>query len=150
MVKFWFNILLVFNFTFIYSQSNKVDEKIIEVGFITPEYRSVYQIGDQQGDIITLYHTLSEYLEVPVGYCDSIPKHVIVEFYADKNCEIIDVKVVMGLNEKIDKEVVRVISLLKCIKPAYIRGKPIKYKETISFIICKERVKPPDKRCIVR
>jgi len=125
------------NFTFVYSQSNKIDEEIIEVGLITPEYKPIYQICDQQGDIITLYQTLSEYLEVPVGYCDSIPKHVIAEFYLDKNCKIIDVKIVMGLNEKIDKDVVRVISLLKCIKPAYIRGKPIKYKETIPFIICK-------------
>jgi TonB family protein len=111
-----------------------------EVG-LTPEFVPVYQLGNQQGELIKLYWTLSDYIEYPVEYCDSAHKRkrVVVQFDVESNGKISDVKVLRRLNPVMDREAVRVIKLLKCIRPAYTRGKPVKHRETIPVVFCKNQ-----------
>ena len=70
-------------------------------------------------------------------------KHrIVVQFYVERNCEITNIKVLKMPNRKkmgMDKEAVRVVRMLECIKPAYLRGKPIQYKGTIHFVFCKDK-----------
>jgi hypothetical protein len=148
MVRSCFFFVFVFIFTLAYSQTDSVeyvkDNDEIIIGSAQAEYRPVYNIDNLLGDKWTVYPILYNYIEIPKEYCDSTRKYVVLQFNVEKNCEIKNIEIVVGLEAKIDKEVVRVIKLLKCIKPAYTRGKPVQYKETIAFIFCKDKKNKSD------
>jgi hypothetical protein len=113
---------------------DKCDEE--EIGFQPPEKYPVYQFGKYiSDDIFSFCPILSDSINCLFENCDSISGRVVVQFYVRKNGEISDIKIVEGINNDIDKEVVKVFNLLRCIKPAFIRKKPIQYKEVIPIKI---------------
>lgn len=144
MVRIYFIIFCLSCCLHIFAQEviyvDECEEDIVEVG-LTPEDMPVYQLGNQQGELLEFHHTFSDYIEPPVAYCDSVRKWVVIQFDVETSGEISNIKILKGLNAEMDREAVRVIKLLKCIRPAYTRGQPVKHQETIPVTFCREKIK---------
>ena len=124
-----------------FSQDIEYAEKdgIEEFG-CSPEYMPVYQLGNYEGKWMTILTFFPEFIEYPLEYCDSVRKYVLVKFDVETNGEINNIKVLKGLNTEMDKEAVRVVRLIKCVRPAFNRGKAVKYQETIPVSFCKDKL----------
>jgi hypothetical protein len=138
MVRIYFVIICLFYIPHIFAQEviyvNECEEE--EVGFQPPEEYPVYRLGKyESNDIFSFLTMLSDSIKCPFENCDSISGRVIIRFFVQKTGEISDVKIVRGINKDIDKEAVRVFNLLRCVKPAITRKKPIQYKEVIPIKI---------------
>jgi TonB family protein len=62
----------------------------------------------------------------------NIQGRVVVGFVLTKECKIVDVKIVTGIDPDCDKEAIRVVtSLPQFEKPAFVKGKPVAYHFTL-------------------
>jgi protein TonB len=140
MVRICLIICIAFHANCVFSQVDSIEyaekDSIEEVGH-TSEYMPIYQLGSYEGNLMTIHSFFSEFIEYPLEHCDSIRKYVLIQFNVETNGKIRDIKVLKGLNAEMDKEAVRVVKLIKCIRPAYTRGKPVKYREVIPIIFYK-------------
>ena len=124
-----------FKFELPESEALKDEDTFEEIGRWVPEESPIYRFDKYEGSLISLRPILSDSIRCPFENCDSISGRIIIQFFVQANGEISDIKVRKGINDSIDKEVVRVIEHLKCIRPAYIRKKPVKHKEIIGFTV---------------
>ena len=95
--------------------------------FITVDNMPVFPGGDAG---------LMEYIEKKKKYPASAKKQnitgtVYVSFIVEKSGYVTNVKVVTGVNKKLDNEAVRVVKLLPRYKPGTQRGKKVRVKFTI-------------------
>ena len=68
-----------------------------------------------------------QYLKYPDGAVqDGTQGKVLVDFIIDEGGKVTDVKVLKGVDERLDAEAVRVIAASPAWKPGYVRGKKVK------------------------
>ena len=68
-----------------------------------------------------------QYLKYPEGAVqDGTQGKVLVDFIIDEGGKVTDVKVLKGVDERLDAEAVRVIAASPAWKPGYVQGKKVK------------------------
>ncbi|MFT3705281.1 MAG: energy transducer TonB [Agriterribacter sp.] len=140
--------LLVFTLAFVYSQqmlcsqsdSVKKDETIFYDGCIEipPKYP-----GGQKA--------MFKFILINVKYPtqaqrENIEGEVIVQYAIDTLGKTVDVQVYKGVNNDLDQEAIRLISLLKGWRPATQNGKKIKWMLSQPFVFVSDKSKKKIKK----
>ena len=116
-------ILLVTLFSIsVKAQSLNTDDKIVGEAQVMPEYK---------GGMDRLYERLQNIRYLFVERMKNIEGGVLVSLVIEKDGSVSNVKILHGLTENEDKEVVRVIRNLRRWKPGMQDGKPVR----VQFLI---------------
>jgi TonB family protein len=101
---------------------------------------TIYEIGYIKPEIMPFKEGLCDFMCNNIIYPimavkDNIQGTVIIEFYIDKTGFTTNHKIIRGVREDVNNEVLRVAKLLIFDSPAYLRGNPIqeKYLLALSF-----------------
>jgi protein TonB len=109
-----------------------VEEEEEEVMFAIVEDKPLFNGKDAE----TAFHewVYSKTVYPPVAQENGISGRVFVEFSISKTGEVVDVKIMRGVDPLLDKEALRVISMSPKWTPGMQRGKPVKVKYTFPFM----------------
>ena len=128
MKTFLLTIIAIVFSSALYAQSAKTasvddDDKIYTTPVeVMPQYRG----GDE-----SLYFRLEHIRYIFEDRMKNIQGKVLVMFVIEKDGSISNVKMVQGLTEKQDNEVVRVVTNLRRWKPGMQNGKPVRVQMSI-------------------
>ncbi|MCQ2194210.1 MAG: TonB family protein [Paludibacteraceae bacterium] len=104
-----------------------VEEEQIEEIFTIVEEKPSFPGGDK-----ALMEYLSKNIKYPTIAAESgIKGRVTVSFVVNKDGKIVDVQVVRGVHESLDKEAVRVVQSMPAWKPGKQSGKPVRARYTL-------------------
>ncbi|MBN2275224.1 MAG: TonB family protein [Bacteroidales bacterium] len=106
-------------------------EEVVEEVFIIVEDMPTFQGGDQNAFRTWIQQNL-RYPEIAQE--NGISGKVYVQFAVNSRGEVVDVKVVRGVDPALDKEAVRVVSSSPKWVPGKQRGKPVKVQFTFPIV----------------
>ena len=137
-------ILVTFLMTVSYATAQKEDNNDAEDAVYTPEKRPEFPGGVQ-----ALYKFLSSNLKYPSD-AEDIQGRVICQFTVNKDGSISDIKVLRSVYPSLDREVVRVISIMPRWEPGVQNGekKRCKFKLPITFKLSTPKNNTPNSRDI--
>lgn len=102
-----------------------------EVAFIIVEDMPKFQKGDQN----TFRTWIQQNLKYPeIAAENGISGKVYVNFVVNKNGEVVDAKVVRGVDASLDQEALRVVRSSPKWEPGKQRGKPVKVQFTFPIV----------------
>ncbi len=106
-------------------------EEVVEEVFVIVEDMPKFQGGDQN----TFRNWIQQNLRYPeIAQENGISGKVYVQFAVNSKGEVVDVKVVRGVDPSLDKEAVRVVSSSPKWEPGKQRGKPVKVQFTFPIV----------------
>jgi len=111
--------------------ANDDGEEVAEEVFIIVEDMPTFQGGDQNAFRTWIQQNL-RYPEIAQE--NGISGKVYVQFAVNSKGEVVDVKVVRGVDPKLDKEAMRVVSSSPKWVPGKQRGKPVKVQFTFPIV----------------
>ena|SRR4030042_3736578 len=107
------------------------EEEQEEVAFIIVEDMPKFQGGDQN----TFRAWIQTNLKYPeIAAENGISGRVFVNFVVNKNGEVVDAKVVRGVDPSLDQEALRVVRSSPKWEPGKQRGKPVKVQFTFPIV----------------
>jgi protein TonB len=107
------------------------EEEDEEVAFIIVEDMPKFQGGDQN----TFRSWIQSNLKYPeIAAENGISGRVFVNFVVNKNGEVVDAKVVRGVDPSLDQEALRVVRSSPRWEPGKQRGKPVKVQFTFPIV----------------
>lgn len=127
-MKLIFSLLFLFFVSDLLAQTDttKKDSSTIYVEDIQPEF---------SGGMEALYNFIYSNLKFPAkSKLEGVKGKVFVKFIIAENGKVQDVKVAKGINEELDLEAVRVISILPDWKPGEQNGKKVRVAYTIPIL----------------
>jgi len=111
--------------------ANDDGEEVAEEVFIIVEDMPTFQGGDQNAFRTWIQQNL-RYPEIAQE--NGISGKVYVQFAVNSKGEVVDVKVVRGVDPALDKEAIRVVSSSPKWVPSKQRGKPVKVQFTFPIV----------------
>jgi protein TonB len=123
-------ILVTLLMTVSYATAQEEDNNDAEDAVYTPEKRPEFPGGDQ-----ALFKFLSSNLKYPSdAKKEDIQGRVICQFVVDKDGSVTDIQVLRSVYPSLDREAVRVISIMPKWEPGEQRGKKVKCKFTMPIV----------------
>jgi protein TonB len=111
--------------------AKETKEEVEEEVFVIVEDMPKFQGGDQN----TFRNWIQQNLRYPeIAQENGISGKVYVQFAVNSKGEVVDVKVVRGVDPSLDKEAVRVVSSSPRWEPGKQRGKPVKVQFTFPIV----------------
>ena len=102
-----------------------------------PEEQTIFEVVEQMpefpnGGMAGLMQYLSKNIKYPtIAQENGTQGRVTVQFVVNRDCSIVDAKVLRGVDPYLDKEAIRVISSMPKWKPGMQRGKAVRVKYTV-------------------
>ncbi len=95
-------------------------------------YDVVEQMPEYPGGIPALIQFLQENLQYPeLAMASRIEGRVLVAFIVEKDGSISDIHTVRSVDPSLDKEAIRVVSIMPKWAPGYMNGKPVRVRFTL-------------------
>ena len=122
--------------------SDEVD-KMVEVKYVAPvveeedpEEQQIFQVVEEMpeypGGMAECLKFLSKNIKYPtISQENGVQGRVIIQFVVNKDGSIVDPVVARGVDPYLDKEALRVVSMMPKWKPGKQRGKPVRVKYTV-------------------
>ena len=105
-----------------------------------PAKDSIYHLPDQYPEYPGGMKKLMEQIENSIQYPEGARKkgvegRVIVQFFVDEKGKVIEPQVLKSVEPSLNKEALRIVSMLPTWKPGTWKGKPVKVKYTMQFFL---------------
>lgn len=139
MLKVLLTTLFSFNFIATFGQSLPIDSNAkTPISFVAYESLPKYPGGTEN-----LYKMISTNIQYPKdAFRQGIEGVVVVSFVVEKDGTIKDFEIIKSVEKSLDKEALRVLTLMEKWEPGYQNNKPIrvKYSLPIAFSVTKKKV----------
>lgn len=111
---------------------------------------SIYHLPDQYPEYPGGIGNLMKQIENSIQYPEEARKkgiegRVIVQFFVDDKGKVIEPQVLKSVEPSLDKEALRIVSMLPTWKPGTWKGKPVKVKYTVPVLFKLEETEPKKK-----
>ena len=115
-----------------------------------PAKDSIYHLPDQSPEYPGGMKKLMEQIENSIQYPEGARKkgvegRVIVQFFVDEKGKVIEPQVLKSVEPSLNKEALRIVSMLPTWKPGTWKGKPVKVKYTMPVLFKLEETEPKKK-----
>lgn len=115
-----------------------------------PAKDSIYHLPDQYPEYPGGMKKLMEQIENSIQYPEGARKkgvegRVIVQFFVDEKGKVIEPQVLKSVEPSLNKEALRIVSMLPTWKPGTWKGKPVKVKYTMPVLFKLEETEPKKK-----
>ena len=115
-----------------------------------PAKDSICHLPDQYPEYPGGMKKLKEQIENSIQYPEGARKkgiegRVIVQFFVDEKGKVIEPQVLKSVEPSLDKEALRIVSMLPTWKPGTWKGKPVKVKYTVPVLFKLEETEPKKK-----
>ena len=95
-------------------------------------YENTEEKPEFPGGVAALFKFISENLEYPeIAAENGVQGKVVVQFVVERDGSVSDIKVARGVDPSLDKEAVRVASIMPKWKPGKLSGKPVRGRYTV-------------------
>ena len=113
------------------------EPRVVRVGYYENEvFQEVDVMPEFPGGTSELMKFIENNFQFPIKLAEGVPTgRVVVQVVIQKDGTITDAKVTEGIEPLIDKEALRVISLMPKWEPGKIKGKVVYFKGSIIYII---------------
>lgn len=82
-----------------------------------------------------LYNFISSNMHYPIVAIENgIQGKVLVQFVVNQDGSIVDTEILRGVDPSLDKEALRIVSLMPKWKPGLKKGKPVRVRFTVPLI----------------